>query len=436
MSEKIKVVYSWIGPRGPMMNTELPNILSMAAVAQGAQTSSHNFWADNIWHVIFNSPEEDYALASTMMIDHRDTYIFPFSLTWRIPFESYFLPKSGIMEFSHCPQHIIHHVRNSKGYFLLDMSAEAYVKDQQLDLMHSYSRYHNGIPMNKIIYLTGCMNAQELYEDYCNRRGIDTHDRMILLSFPISQDALAIHLGSNPPEPEYDVEKVPEKLFLTWNRRYRPHRTMLTLGLAKLNLIDRSYVSMCERDPENRSITFTSTVHPNIMTYLNLSNEDIAKFASKLPLVLDGETNVNQMCQDFDNAARNYYQNSLVSIVTETNFDLPELTLTEKSFKPSKEKHPFMIMGVQGCLKAMRDFGFKTFGEFWDESYDDIGDPYIRMNAILKICDDIGRWDEHKIRDFRRKVKPILDHNYEALKTKSSRIVSKRIKQIINERYP
>lgn len=436
MSEKIKVVYSWIGPRGPMMNTELPNILSMAAVAQGAQTSSHNFWADNIWHVVFNNPEEDYALASTMMIDHRDTYIFPFTLTWRIPFESYFLPKSGIMEFSHCPQHIIHHVRNSKGFFLLDMSAEAYVKDQQLDLMHSYFRYHNGIPMNKIIYLTGCMNAQELYEDYCNRRGIDIHDRMILLSFPISQDALALHLGSNPPVPEYDVEKVPEKLFLTWNRRYRPHRTMLTLGLEKLNLVDRSYVSMCERDPENRSITFSSTVHPNIMTYLNLSNQDVDKFVYKLPLVLDGETNVNQMCQDFNNAARNYYQNSLVSIVTETNFDSPELTLTEKSFKPSKEKHPFMIMGVQGCLKALRDFGFKTFGEFWDESYDDIGDPYIRMNAILKICDDIGRWDEHKIRDFRRRVKPILDHNYEALKTKSSRIVSKRIKQIINERYP
>jgi hypothetical protein len=240
MPEKIKVVYSWIGPRGPMMNTELPNILSMAAVATGATTSSHNFWADNIWHVVFNNTEEDYQLSSTMMIDDRDVYIYPFTLTWRIPFESYFLPKSGIMEFAHCPQHIIHHVRNSKGFFLLDMSAEAYVKDQQLDLMHSYFRYHNGIPMNKIIYLTGCMNAQELYDDYCNRRGIDVHDRMILLSFPISQDALAIHLCSNPPVPEYDVNKVPEKLFLTWNRRYRPHRTMLALGLEKLNLIDRS----------------------------------------------------------------------------------------------------------------------------------------------------------------------------------------------------
>lgn len=436
MPDKIKVVYSWIGPRGPMMNTELPNILSMAAVAIGANTSSHNFWADNIWHVIFNNKEEDYTLSPTMMIDDRDTYIFPFTLTWRIPFESYFLPNSGIMEFSHCPQHIIHHVRNSKGYFLLDMSAETYVKDQQLDLMHSYFRYHNGIPMNKIIYLTGCMNAQELYNDYCNRRGISQDERMILISFPISQDSLAIHLGSNPPIPEYDVNKVPEKLFLTWNRRFRPHRTMLTLGLEKLNLVDRSYVSMYDYDPENRSISFRSTVRPDIMTYLDLSEEIVNRFVSKLPLVLDGETNVNQMCQDFDNAARGYYQNSLVSIITETNFDLPELSLTEKSFKPFKEKHPFLVMGVPGCLKALRDFGFKTFSEFWDEGYDEIGDPFIRMNAILRICDDISRWDEHKIRDFRSKVKPILDHNYEALKVKSSWIVAKRIKNIINERYP
>jgi hypothetical protein len=436
MPDKIKVVYSWIGPRGPMMNTELPNILSMAAVATGANTSSHNFWADNIWHVIFNNKEEDYTLSPTMMIDDRDTYIFPFTLTWRIPFEAYFLPNSGIMEFSHCPQHIIHHVRNSKGYFLLDMSAETYVKDQQLDLMHSYFRYHNGIPMNKIIYLTGCMNAQELYNDYCNRRGISQDERMILISFPISQDALAIHLASNPPIPEYDVNKVPEKLFLTWNRRFRPHRTMLTLGLEKLNLVDRSYVSMCDYDPENRSISFRSTVRPDIMTYLDLSEEIVNRFTSKLPLVLDGEKNVNQMCQDFNNAARNFYQNSLVSIITETNFDLPELSLTEKSFKPFKEKHPFLVMGVPGCLKALRDFGFKTFNEFWDEGYDEIGDPFIRMNAILRICEDISRWDEHKIRDFRSKVKPILDHNYEALKVKSSWIVAKRIKNIINERYP
>ncbi len=436
MPDKIKVVYSWIGPRGPMMNTELPNILSMAAVATGATTSSHNFWADNIWHVIFNNRDEDYTLSPTMMIDDRDVYIFPFTLTWRIPFEAYFLPNSGIMEFSHCPQHIIHHVRNSKGYFLLDMSAETYVKDQQLDLMHSYFRYHNGIPMNKIIYLTGCMNAQELYNDYCNRRGISQDERMILISFPISQDALAIHLASNPPIPEYDVNKVPEKLFLTWNRRFRPHRTMLTLGLEKLNLVDRSYVSMCDYDPENRSISFRSTVRPDIMTYLDLSEEIVNRFTSKLPLILDGEKNVNQMCQDFNNAARTFYQNSLVSIITETNFDLPELSLTEKSFKPFKEKHPFLVMGVPGCLKALRDFGFKTFNEFWDEGYDEIGDPFIRMNAILRICEDISRWDEHKIRDFRSKVKPILDHNYEALKVKSSWIVAKRIKNIINERYP
>lgn len=436
MSNKIKVVYSWIGPKGPIMNTELPNILSMAAVSTGANTTSHNFWADNIWHVLFNNSSKDYELAPTMMIDDQDVYIFPFTLTWRIPFESYFLPKSGIMEFSHCPYHIIHHVRNSKGYFLLDMSAEAYVKDQQLDLMHSYFGYHNGIPMNKIIYLTGCMNVETLYDEYCNKRGIGVEDRMILLSFPISQDSLAIHLCSNPPEPDYDVNKIPQKLFLTWNRRYRTHRTMLALGLEKLNLVDRSYISMGLHDPENRSITFSNTVRPDMMTHLDLTNQDIDKFVSKLPLILDGETNVSQMCQDFDNAARDYYQNSLVSIITETNFDSPELTLTEKSFKPFKEKHPFLTLGVPGCLKALRDFGFKTFGEFWDEGYDEIQDPFARMSAILRICDDIGKWDEHKIRDFRTKVKPILDHNYEALRTKSSWIVSKKIKNIINERFP
>ena len=95
---------------------------------------------------------------------------------------------------------------------------------------------------------------------------------------------------------------------------------------------------------------------------------------SKLPLEIDGETEIGEMCADRTGNARKFYQNSLLSIVTETNWDLPHLTSTEKSFKPFRDKHPFIIVGVDGALKSMRNLGFKTFSEFWDESYDEIED--------------------------------------------------------------
>jgi hypothetical protein len=137
------------------------------------------------------------------------------------------------------------------------------------------------------------------------------------------------------------------------------------------------------------------------------------------------------MCEDRDMEARGFYENSLVSLVTETNYNLSTVTLTEKSFKPVKEKHPFIIVGAQGSLQAMRDLGYKTFSEFWDESYDDLHDPKARMVAIVNICKEIGSWDNEKILDFKRRVKHILDYNFNLLRKSPEELVSERIAKTV-----
>ena len=81
----------------------------------------------------------------------------------------------------------------------------------------------------------------------------------------------------------------------------------------------------------------------------------------------------------------------------------------------------------------MRDMGFITFGAFWDESYDNIVNPTERMAAILNVCKDISTWDSEKIKDFRRRVKPILDHNYEILKIEYSHTLAAKIRDRIFE---
>jgi hypothetical protein len=431
MSESIKLIYSWIGPKGPMVNTELPNILSFAAVAEGTKTESHNFWADDLWWRVFHK-YEPYRLASTYAIDNRDTFIYPYTLTWRIPFSNYFYGTSGLFEFSHTPNHIIHHVRSSNGYFLVDCTAEAWVQDTHLDLMHTYFSHFNHIPMGKIIYMTGCMNAQDVYDRWCEKRKIpnETRERMIMISFPISQSGIASNMWRST-EPTYDTETIPEKVFLCWNRRFRPHRTSLSLALDKLGLVDRSYYSMGVVDPEMVSHYFRHTVDLYAIPGFELTPDGAEHFINKLPLKIDDETNINQMCGDFDSAARPFYQNSLVSIVTETNFQNVELTLTEKSFKPSKEKHPFIIVGVPGALRAMRELGYQTFSEFWDESYDEIQDPKIRMSKIIDVCKDIGSWDSAKILDFKRRVKPILENNFKAVSADTTKLIAGKIQQKI-----
>lgn len=430
MNNDIKVVYSWIGPRGPIPNTDLPNVINFANVTEGAKNTSERFYSDDVfWKIFLNN--EPYSLASSYDVPRHAKFLYPYQLNWRTTFFNYFYPRDGLLEFSHTPQHIIDRVKDSNGYFLLECAAEAWIRDEHLKLIHGYFS-HYGIPLNKILYLTGCMNAADVYEDWCIEKHIpnDPRHRIKLISYPTAR----YHLGSRineTPEPEYNTEVVPEKLFLCWNRRFRPHRSILLVALDNAGLVSRSYYSMGKVDPEFQSQRFEDTIPMAHGHLYDITDQDVSRSAEKLPLVIDGETEIGEMCQDTFAKARNFYQNSLVSIVTETNWDIPHLTSTEKSFKPYKEKHPFIIVGVNGALKSMRELGFQTFSEFWDESYDEIKDPHLRLAKIIEVCKEIGSWDNEKILDFRRRVKPIVEHNYNTLKNSSTKAIADIIANII-----
>lgn len=435
MTDKTKLVYNWIGPRGPLWNTELPNILSFAGASEQCQVNSHFWWNDDTWLTLFRHASDSYEVCSSFNISLDDDrfFIYPFSLSWRVPFESYFLGKTGILEFSHMPGHLMSLLREKNGYILINHSVEAFMGPGYISSLHSYFGCTHGIPLHKIIYVTGCINSAEMYEKYCNDYNVPEgkEHRLTIVSYPSSQVIFRPNLEES--EPVYDTETVPEKLFLMWNRRYRSHRIILALILETLDLIDRTYISFSEMNIERQTKSFMQSIPHGVMQNwsMNIPITTIAKLNARLPLIIDNETNINQMCEDRGNVSRPYYQNSLISLITETNFDNDEVTLTEKSYKPIKEKHPFIIVGVNGALKGLRKSGFKTFSDFWDESYDEIVDAGQRMQAIRNVIEYISTWDNDRILDFKRRVKPILEHNFNLLKESSPRTMALEINNII-----
>ena len=433
LKDTIKVAYGWLGPRGPIWNTELPNVLTFTNACEGGQTFSTNFWVDDLWARLFRYKKEEFLLAPSSEMTDKDIFIYPFSLTWRINFNHYFFGRTGILEYAHVSQHVTHHVRANKGFFLIDMSVEAWVQQDHLLSMHTYFSGQHHIPMYKIIYLTGAMNANTIYNQWCQAKGItDPRDKMNIISFPSSQAVYARQFANNDlKEPTYDTTTIPNKLFLCWNRRFRPHRTELIINLDKLGLVDRSYYSIGVVDPENPGHMFSETIDPGIMQFYGIDQNDVSRLLSKLPLVVDNESEIVQMCEDRNMLARKFYADSLISIVTETNYHANEVTLTEKAFKPAKEKHPFILVGAAGALQSMRDLGYKTFAEFWSEEYDTIKDPRARMREIVRICEDIGKWNSEQILDFKRRVKPILDHNFTMFSTSPNDLVATKINDIV-----
>lgn len=445
MQEKIKIVFNWIGPRGPIWNTEIPSVYSFANAAEHTQLKTHYWFGDDTWMKMFKDKEMFEMAPSVSIIPDIDNrpFIYPYNLSWRTPFQFYFNGRNGIFEFSHISRHLLPLVVNNNGYILIDYSVEAFMDDAYLTAMHGYFHNINHIPLHKIIFLTGCMNANFIYDQYCIRKNIpnDKNHRLTIITYPSSYQIFTHQINSGESvEPIYNENFIPEKLFLSWNRRFRNHRIELALSLEKNNLIDRTYISFERKDIEEPA-------RDTLMDRLSNSKlqsqygDIISRFVHRLPLILDGEHDINTMCADHDNKnnqfdiTRKYYQNSLISIITETNFYEREVSLTEKSFKPCKEKHPFIIVGVTGTLNAMRELGFRTFDEFWDESYDTINDPDERMARISDIIAQIGQWSNEQILDFRRRVKPILEHNYNQLKIPSLNIVLNKIITHIQGNY-
>ena len=64
------------------------------------------------------------------------------------------------------------------------------------------------------------------------------------------------------------------------------------------------------------------------------------------------------------------------------------LFLCEKTYKPLACKHPLLMVSTQGNLAYLRNQGFETFPELWDESYDGITDWQTRINRVIQIVRD------------------------------------------------
>ena len=104
------------------------------------------------------------------------------------------------------------------------------------------------------------------------------------------------------------------------------------------------------------------------------------------------------------------WKSSFLHIVLETVVDRQHLT--EKIFKPIVLRQPFVLVGGIGSLEYLRSYGFKTFGSFWDESYDEIENLDERMQAIADIVNNIGAMSLNELESMRTGMQEILDHNY------------------------
>lgn len=106
------------------------------------------------------------------------------------------------------------------------------------------------------------------------------------------------------------------------------------------------------------------------------------------------------------------HQRAFLHVVTETIFDYPHNSYGEKTFKPIVNLRPFVLVSIPGALADLRYAGFKTFGHWWDESYDQIQDPIDRMLCIIDLVTDITNKPLSVLKQMCHEMQQVLHHNH------------------------
>jgi len=188
-----------------------------------------------------------------------------------------------------------------------------------------------------------------------------------------------------------------EKVFLNYNRRARPSRCRLVYNLQSSGVIKDGFVSM-GYPADSR--------HPKVPD----------SFYAGLPMPFDDTDLAINQASSF---VERDFLNSYVSLVSETSVNPDEIFPTEKIFKPIVALHPFIVLASPRFLEKMREFGYKTFSKWFDESYDLEEDLEKRTNMIVSEIKKLTLMPRSELKEMLVNMLPTLNHNLQTLRKRT-----------------
>ena len=166
----------------------------------------------------------------------------------------------------------------------------------------------------------------------------------------------------------------------------------------------------------DRELVYNNLISfPNICPYENRTVADLCDEyqiplgSVKLPLIIDRNTNHANDSHKID--MWQLADRSLIHVVTETVYYDRKNHLTEKTFKPIVMQQPFIIVSCRGSLEYLKSYGFKTFNEFWNESYDDADDT-VRIIKVAKLLADLDGISAQEKKQLQKHLAPVVEHNF------------------------
>lgn len=121
---------------------------------------------------------------------------------------------------------------------------------------------------------------------------------------------------------------------------------------------------------------------------------------------------------DYNDPLTDLYCNCFVDVVVESHVAGTTFFPTEKTVRPMLMSRPFVMFGSRDYLAYLRQQGFRTFADFWNEEYDgyEAGDRLVR---IYKVLDEIAALTHVEREKMWLDMQYTLEHNRQVLLSKS-----------------
>ena len=319
------------------------------------------------------------------------------------------------------PKKVLDGVRSGKGKLIFDNSLEGERIDGRFFINPFYESIDKlNLPTENIYFITNNLIAEKTHNEYNRKDKINVISIMWNV-FDVQRLKKLKHLPNKINlQNEIDYKEINStKYFLKINRTNRAERDLFMLFLEYENLLDKCLISF----PQLTEFWQEGVWPPEYFkTYF--SDDNLSNLRSKLPFDIDKTDETNHGPAGVGKGKFNadlpfnpiHYKNSFISIVMAAfPFEQNAYHLHSSTFNPMYCGHPIIQFAPYKTLELMKQYGFKTFDTWWDESYDDEPDGWKRLKMITELVLKISKMDNNILLGMYKNMKEVLQHNIDII---------------------
>lgn len=301
--------------------------------------------------------------------------------------------------FSKIPQ-------RTKDLFSKGLSIMLYYPREGHSLEEWFLNIYNKLQKNNllnfnILFVFGDTDITDNYKVFLKEHNLDS------FLTPVAMDYFAGDYFENVTVYNQSINLEKTYDFLFYNGKLRPHRLYAVSELARLEILKNNLVSLTATNHTAGAYSLDECL--KVLEQYRISSNHLDSFVKTFkPLILDMPANDFSQ-HSIHTTEISHYTKTFFSIISETT--LTNRFITEKIYKPILNLHPFIIIGAPKTLKLLKERGYYTFEEMFDESYDDELDHVERVNKVITAIYNFSKLPVSEKQTIYKSIIPKLLHN-------------------------